>query len=146
MIFPVTLLAAVVVIVVASLNMTAGHSSAVTLDVSHKPRPGTQSSGFLVMTVDPSLTRLKTIASLAVLGSKPYGRKGESDQLAFVDMWSNNPTLADDLDESDVLVRGESVPGRSPFLMLSWNSPTNLYHNSYTCVANGIDRDGQAES
>ena len=41
---------------------------------------------------------------------------------------------------------GQTGPGRSSSLFLSWNSPTNLYRHTYTCVANGIDRDGKAKT
>ena len=70
------------------------NSSGITLDVSHNSKSDAQ-SGFLEIncSVDPSLSHLDTVASLAVFGSRPYGGKDEFDQLAVVEMWSNIPKL-----------------------------------------------------
>ncbi|RUS69163.1 hypothetical protein EGW08_023078 [Elysia chlorotica] len=130
-----------------SLAVKAAGSSGITLDVTYNSKPDAQ-AGFLVINcslAQPSLAQLASVASLAVFGSKPYGGK-EENQLAVIDMWSNVPTLADELEESGVSVIGEIGPGRSSFLLLSWNSPIKLYRDSYTCVANGIDRDGQPKT
>lgn len=135
----------VLIIVIFYAQQVKGDSSAINLDVF---KPDGQSHVHMVVncSIDSNLPGLETLASLAVYGSKPYGRHGEFDRLAVLDMWSLNPTLASELEDSDVSVTGNLSPKQDPYLVISWNSQTNLYRDSFKCVANGIDEGGKAKS
>ncbi|GFR86643.1 C-type lectin [Elysia marginata] len=121
-------------------------NSGLRLDVPYNVEPNSQ----LVIncSLDARSTDLTTLASLTIFGSRPYGGVEDFDQLATVDMWSNEPKLGNELVEADVSIAGriEEGPSEISVLILSWNSPTKLYRNTYKCVANGITRKGEATS
>ncbi|GFR79988.1 C-type lectin [Elysia marginata] len=124
-------------------------NSGLRLDVPYNVEPNSQ-RGLLVIncSLDARSTDLTTLASLTIFGSRPYGGVEDFEQLATVDMWSNDPILGNELVDADVTVVGkiEEELSENSVLILSWNSPTKLYRHTYKCVAKGINRKRQGVS
>ncbi|RUS76441.1 hypothetical protein EGW08_015782, partial [Elysia chlorotica] len=133
----------------ALTTLCAAAPSAIILDVSRSFDPYGRPGGLVInCSIDAARAGIDKLASLTVLGSRPYGAESDLDQLASVNIWSKSPQLAEDLEEADVSVDSSlsSDSAIAPRLTLAWRSGAASTGRVYRCVANGIDRDGQAAS
>ncbi|GFO22465.1 C-type lectin domain family 3 member a [Plakobranchus ocellatus] len=140
-----------VLLIIIFTTSVKGKDPAMNLKVSRRNDP-TAESGVLVVdcSVNSWLTKMSTVTSLTVLGSKPYRNQRKFDELAVVDIWSPAPKLTNYLKNEDVVIRGKTAQENfgNAYLVLSWNSQSPFYrhYRYFKCVANGLDPHKQAAS
>ena len=110
------------------------------INLTLSPRQATSQT--VSCTVNADVAPMDTVTALTLYGSKAFGKAGEFESLATVDLWRPQARLLNGLGDKGVSAFGRIGTGveKESKLEISWKTSRNGWPRRYKCLADGLDR------